>query len=236
MHSERLMVLVLAAGFGAPLACAQDYGDRDIGADRTIRDNSVVSASVVAFAGNQWNVINADGHAEVQISEYDNPMFVDIGRVRTDSGEHENVQVSWSEVRLPSGRYVEFTFRTEGGGQFVPFNSNINGNRIQAYSYEIGGDGNGIDFRAFVTEVFWEELTISYSPDGGQTVFSDPTIFDPLNGAPWDGTDDNHFGLAFPGDGVNWIRASYKIDVVPAPGTAALLAAGGLLGLRRRRG
>ncbi|VAX42471.1 hypothetical protein MNBD_PLANCTO03-1231, partial [hydrothermal vent metagenome] len=106
----------------------------------------------------------------------------------------------------------------------------------QAYSYEMGADGNGLDFLNWVTDVTLEELTISYSYDGGQTVFSDPTIFDPINGENWKyGTDDLHLGLAFPGDGVNWIQASYKITVVPAPATAVALLGAGLIGFRRRR-
>ena len=233
MRSENLIACLCAVGAAASLAGAQDFGDRDTVS--TIRDDSTVSASIVAFAGGQWDVINADGHAEVPISAFDNPMFIDIGHIQTDSGNGAMVQAAWSEVPLPNGRFVEFTFRTKNGAQFVPFGSDSGGDDIQVYSYEMGGDGNGIDFRHWVSEVKWEELTISYSFDGGQTVFSDPTIVDPINGAPWDGTDDMHLGLAFPGDGVNWIRASYAIDVVPAPAGVLVLMGGGLAALRRRR-
>lgn len=230
---RREKVIACLVGAAASVAGAQDFGDRDAGT--TIRDDSTVSAGIVAFAGGQWDVINADGYAEVPISAFDNQMFVDIGTVQTDAGNGAMVQAAWSEVPLPNARFVEFTFRTANGGQFLPFNSSIGGDNIQAYSYEVGGDGNGIDFRHWVSEVKWEELTISYSFDGGQTVFSDPTIFDPPEGDPWDGTDDNHLGLAFPGDGVNWIRASYGIDVVPAPASILVLMGGGVAAMRRRR-
>lgn len=230
---RREKVIACLVGVAASVAGAQDFGDRDAGT--TIRDDATVSAGIVAFAGGQWDVINADGYAEVPISAFDNQMFVDIGTIQTDSGSGAMVQAAWSEVPLPNARFVEFTFRTTNGAQFVPFNSKIGGNNIQAYSYEVGGDGNGIDFRHWVSEVKWEELTISYSFDGGQTVFSDPTIFDPINGDPWDGTDDMHLGLAFPGDGVNWIRASYGIDVVPAPASILVLMGGGVAAMRRRR-
>ncbi len=233
MRVQRSITCLLVVGVAGSVANAQ-FGDRDNGS--TIRDDSIVTAGIVAFAGGEWDVINADGYAEVPISAFDNQMFIDIGNIQTDSGDSAMVQAAWSEVELPNGRFVEFTYRTENGEQFVPFNSTLNGNEIQAYSYEVGGDGNGIDFRDWVTAVKWEELTISYSFDGGQTVFSDPTIFDPINGADWDGTDNMHLGLAFPGDGVNWIRASYTIDVVPAPAGLFVLVGGGMAALRRRRG
>lgn len=233
MRREKSIAYLLAVGTVASLASAQDYGDRNN--DSTIRDDSVVSAGIVAFAGGQWDVINADGYAEVPISPFDNQMFVDIGHIETDSGQHSNVQAAWSEVNLPNGRFVEFTFRTDNGGQFVPFGATLDGDAVQAYTYEVGGDGNGIDFRHWVSEVQWEELTISYSFDGGQTVFSDPTIIDPNGGNPWDGTDDEHLGLAFPGDGVNWILASYKVNVIPAPAGLVVLLGGGAAALRRRR-
>ena len=233
MRVQRSVACLLVVGVVGSVANAQ-YGDRDNGS--TIRDDSIVTAGIVAFAGGEWDVINADGYAEVPISPFDNQMFVDIGNIQTDSGDLAMVQVAWSEVALPNERLVEFTYRTENGEEFVPFNSTLNGNEIQAYSYEVGGDGNGIDFRHWVTAVKWEELTISYSFDGGQTVFSDPTIFDPINGADWDGTDNLHLGLAFPGDGVNWIRASYTIDVIPAPASLFVLMGGGMAAMRRRRG
>lgn len=233
MRAERLIACLLVVGVAGSVANAQ-FGDRDDGS--TIRDDAVVTAGIVAFAGGQWDVINADGYAEVPISAFDNQMFVDIGNIQTDSGDSAMVQAAWSEVALPNGRFVEFTYRTENGEQFVPFGSALDGDEIEAYSYEVGGDGNGIDFRHWVSAVKWEELTISYSFDGGQTVFSDPTIFDPINGADWDGTDNLHLGLAFPGDGVNWIRASYGVDVIPAPAGLFVLMGGGMAAMRRRRG
>lgn len=234
MRRENVLAFVVTAGAVASIAGAQDFGDRDTGT--TIREDSTVSAGIVAFAGGQWDVINADGHAEVPISPFDNQMFVDIGHIQTDAGQADMVQAAWSEVVLPNGRFVEFTWRTENGNQFVPFAAQLNGNPIQAYSYEVGGNGNGVDFRHWVTDVKWEELTISYSFDGGQTVFSDPTIIDPIGGSSWDGTDEMHLGLAFPGDGVNWIRASYTVDVIPAPAGMLVLMGGGMAALRRRRG
>lgn len=234
MHIERSLVCVLIVGAAAPLAAAQDFGDRGDG--MSVRSNSKASVSIAGFAGGDWNVINADGRVEVPISEYGNLQFMDIGKIQVNTtGQTDNVEAAWSEVILPNGRFIEFTYRTVNGLQFVPFGSSVDGSLIQAYTYEMGADGNGIDFLNWVSYVDWEELTISYSFDGGQTVFSDPTIFDPIGNESWNGTDDLHLGLAFPGDGVNWIRASYKIEAVPTPATLSLLVGGGVMALRRRR-
>lgn len=234
MRLDRTFACVLTVGVLGPLATAQDYGDRD--SDTVVRTDSVVTASIVGFAGGDWHALNADGYAEVPISSYNSPVFVDIGQIEVETtGQTDVVEAAWSEVVFPDGRYLHFTYRTQNGLQFVPFSAEIGGQPIQAYTYEMGGDGNGVDFRWWVSQVLWEELTISYSSDGGQTVFSDPTIYDPISGAAWGGTDALHLGLAFPGDGVNWIQATYKIDAVPAPASALLMLGGGAMALRRRR-
>ncbi len=234
MRFEKSVSCVFAVGLLAPFAAAQDYGDREVD---FLRDNAAVSASIVGFAGGEWRTLNTDAGAIVPHSSFDDPMFVDVGEIAVDGGgQTDTVEAAWWDLQVPEGIFIKFVLRTQNGNDFVPFGSTKDGDPIQAYSYEMGGDGNGIDFRNWVTDVTWEELTISYSFDGGQTVFSDPTIDDPINGGNWiDGIDDLHLGLAFPGDGVNWIQASYKISVVPAPASAALLLGAGLIGFRRRR-
>lgn len=234
MRRESTLTLLMTVGLIAPMAIAQDYGDR--GSDSAIKDNSEAGVRVVGFAGGAWRTINSDGYVSIPISSVSDPEFHAIGEIDVEtSGETDVVEVAWWELALPNEHYVQFVYRTQNEMQFVPFGSKEGGSLIQAYTYEMGGNGNGIDFRAWVTSVQWDELTISYSYDGGQTVFSDPTIYDPIGGGNWNGTDDEHFGLAFPGDGVNWIEATYKVTVVPAPASAALLVGPGALLLRRRR-
>ncbi len=239
MNTKRTIGWLLALGIASPMAMAQDYGDqRDAGGGNAFKDNSTISASIVGFAGSDWQLLNDEGYVEVTKSSFDDPQFTEIGSIETDQGTSTDVvEAAWWDVSLPEGNFVKIIFRTQNGSQFVPFGSTKNGNDINAYTYEMGGDGNGLDPRSWVTSLFWRELTVSYSFDGGQTVFSDPTIPDPIgDGTQWDGTDAEHLGLAFPGDGVNWIQASYRYEAVPTPGSAmALLLSGGLLASRRRR-
>lgn len=234
MRSQSLVALVLSMGVAAPFAAAQGFGDRGDGT--AIRDDSQATVSIAGFAGGQWRTLNSDGRVAVTKSHFDNPEFFSIGQMDVETGSQtDEVEVAWWERVLPSGHFVQFVYQTANGKQFVPFGAKENGSLIQAYTYEMGTNGNTIDFRHWVDSVLWNELTISYSSDGGQTVFSDPTIYDPIGGNAWGGGDSEHFGLAVPGDGVNWIQATYKIDVVPAPATAAALLVPGALLLRRRR-
>jgi len=236
MRSERSLALVFIVGVITPLASAMDFTDR--GSDPAIKFNSETSAAIVGFAGGDWRLLNLDGHAPVKISSISDPQWTPIGEIDVETGaETDIVEVAWWELALPTERFVQFVYRTQEGSQFVPFGAKENGSTIQAFTYEMGGDGNGIDWMNWVDSVFWRELTLSYSTDGGETVFSDPTLYDPVGESQWGGTDENHFGLGFPGDGVNWIQATYKIEVVPVPAPAsalALLGPGAML-LRRRR-
>lgn len=235
MRVERTFALITTLGLLAPVALAQDYGDRGDG-DNSISPSSEASVRLVGFAGGAWRTLNSDGHTAIPVSSFDQQQFYTIGQIEVESdGRTDTVEAGWWEIALPTERFVQIVFRTENGGQFVPFNSKLNGQAIQAYTYEMGGDGNGIDFLPWVDLAMWEELTVSYSSDGGQTVFSDPSIHDPIGNSPWNGTDAEHLGLAFPGDGVNWMQVTYKFEAIPAPATAvALVMPAGLL-LRRRR-
>lgn len=227
-------ILLATVGSVCSVGTAQDYGDR--GDDDATFSDSVASVNISGFAGGDWDVLNSGGHAEVLKSDLNDPEYVDIGEIEVDEGTFDTVEAAWWEVILPDGHFVQLVLRTVSGTGFVPFNSHSNGDRITAFTYELGGDGNGLDFRPWVDSIKWRELQVSYSADGGQNVFSDPTIFDPIGNAEWDGTDDHHLGLAFPGDGINWIQATYLIEPVPAPATlAVLLVPGGLLLGRRRR-
>lgn len=238
MNTKRTIGWLVALGIASPLAMAQDYGDQRDTVDNAIRDDAVVSGSIAGFAGGNWELLNNNGYVEVPKSSFDDPQFTELGEIETDQGTGtDTVEAAWWDVVLPEGTFLKMVFRTQNGSQFVPFGSTKNGNDINAYTYEMGGDGNGVDLRSWVTSFVWKELTVSYSFDGGQTVFSDPTIPDPIgDGTQWDGTDAEHLGLAFPGDGVNWIQASYRYEAVPTPGSAmALLLSGGLFASRRRR-
>ena len=234
MRLERSVVCALTIGIVAPFAAAQDYGDRGAG---FLTADAAVSASVVGFAGGQWRTLNTEPTQSVPISSFDNPMFVEVGEINVETtGQTDVVEAGWWHQSLPGGEFIRFVVRTQDGHDFVPFGAKKNGSLIQAYTYEMGGDGNGLDFRNWVTDVSWDELPISYSYDGGQTVFSDPTVEDPFSGGDWvSGTDTLHLGLALPGDGVNWIQASYKVTVVPAPASGVAFLGAGALAFRRRR-
>jgi hypothetical protein len=234
MCSERSVALVLAVGALASIASAQGYGDR--GEADAIRDTSEATLDIAGFAGGAWRTLNSDGRVAVPVSEFFAPEFHAIGKIDVESGAQTDiVEAAWWELTLPNEHLVQFIYKTQGGMQFVPFGAKESGNAIMAYTYEMGRDGNGIDFRSWVDDVFLHELKISYSSDGGQTVFSDPTLYDPVGSDAWSGSDAEHLGLAFPGDGVNWIQATYTIEIVPAPASATALLAPGLLLLRRRR-
>jgi len=235
MRLEKPLGCVLTLGLLAPFAAAQDYGDR--GSGEFLTADSAVSVSIVGFAGGQWRTLTTEPDQSVPHSSFDSPMFVEVGEISVETtGQTDVVEAAWWASDLPTGNFLNFVMRTQEGHDFVPFGAKKNGSLIQAFSYEIGGNGDGVDYRNWVDLVLWDELTISYSSDGGQTVFSDPTIEDPIAGGNWiGGTDDLHLGLSLPGDGVNWIQASYKITVIPTPASALALLGAGAVAFRRRR-
>lgn len=234
MRVKRALGCIMIVGIAASAASAQDYGDGR-GADEYFMPNAEISVSLSGFAGGAWRVLTNEPDASIPRSSFSNPMFVDVGEVVVDSGARDTVEAAWWHQEIGGSQYIRMTMRTQNGGEFVPFAAKSGGSLIQAYSYEVGGNGNGFDFRPWITDLSWDQLTISYSYDGGQTVFSDPTIHDPISGGNWDGTDDLHMGLALPGDGVNWIQASYKFTAVPAPASVMALLGAGALAARRRR-
>ncbi|MBK7404830.1 MAG: hypothetical protein IPJ41_09405 [Phycisphaerales bacterium] len=235
MRRENAVAVLITVGALASLAAAQDYGDRN--SEYSVKPTSEASLTIGGFANGNWQVLNAGGDVGVPISDRSNPMFVELGKIDVEtSAQTDVVEAAWWESILPTGQYLQFVYRTQGGHDFVPFGAKKGGKLIQAYAYQMGADGNGVDFYNWVTHVDWQELDISYSYDGGQTVFSDPTIYNPIGeDAAWNGTDNMHLGLAFPGDGVNWIQASYKISPVPAPASALALLLPALGAYRRRR-
>lgn len=235
MHFQRSFAVVMTVGIASSLASAQDYGDTRGTADEYFKPTAEVSVNISGFAGGSWHTLTTEPGAVVARSTFDDPMFVDVGEVAVDSGTLDTVEAAWWHQEIGDADYVRLVLRTQGGSEFVPFGSKTSGSTIQAYSYELGGNGDGLDFRNWVTDVNWEELSISYSYDGGQTVFSDPAIDQPIGDANWGGTDDLHLGLAFPGDGVNWMQISYKFTAVPAPTSLAALLGAGLVATRRRR-
>lgn len=236
MRHQKALASIVIVGTAASLASAQDYGDTRGAGDNYFGNNSEIHVSVVGFAGGDWRTLNSEPTAGVPRSTFDDPMFVDVGDIEVQTtGQTDTVEAAWWYQQLGDGEYLRLILRTQDGHEFVPFGSKKNNSLIQAYTYEVGADGSGFDFRDWVTDLDWEELTISYSYDGGQTVFSDPTIHDPDGAGDWDGTDDLHLGLVFPGDGVNWIQASYKFTAVPAPASLAALLGAGALAARRRR-
>lgn len=234
MRFEKSLVCALTIGIGAGSASAQDYGDHR-NADELFKPGAAVSVSIAGFAGGSWRTLSTEPDASVPRSSFDDPMFVDVGHVQVDSGAQDTVEAAWWYQQVGGSDYIRLTVRTQNGADFVPFASKKGGSLIQAYTYEMGANGDGIDFRNWVTNLDWQDLTISYSYDGGQTVFSDPTIHDPIGESNWDGTDALHLGLALPGDGINWIQATYKFVAIPAPSSLAALLGAGALAARRRR-
>ena len=231
----RSVMIVALTGSIAGVASAQDYGDR---VSDAVKESSEASVVLSGFSGGSWHAMNSLGYIGVPKSvDPFSPVYYDVGETPAERvQDRDTVEVAWWESIIPAGRYVNFVMRTEEGHEFVPFGTDFAGSPVLAYSLELGGDGDGVDWRAWIDAVYVEEVTTSYSIDGGQTVYSDPTIFDPFGGLSWDGTDDSHLGLALPGDGVNWIQVSYKINPVPAPGVGMALAVfGGLAAARRRR-
>ena len=227
---------LVAAACVACVASAQEdhYGDRTLGA---VANNSVATVSLVGFAGGQFRSLNSRGDAPVPVSSFENPVFHSIGtNTAPNPNQEDTLEAAWYEVVNPQGQFVQLIIRSRNGKPFVPVGTKVDGHTVQAFSYELGGDGNGIDWKANISHVAWTEFVINYSTDGGQTAYSDPIIHDPLGGAHWNGIDVLHLGLEVPGSGVNWIQVNYKIDVVPAPGTlAGLTLAAGFLARRRRR-
>ncbi|MCL4741677.1 MAG: hypothetical protein KJZ54_05670 [Phycisphaerales bacterium] len=235
MRRTHASFLVAAACFAGGASAQDDhYGDRTSDA---VANNSVATVSLVGFAGGQFRTLNSEGDAPVPVSTFDDPKFYSIGTNTVPNPSQEDVlEAAWYEVVNPQGHFVQLVIRSRNGKQFVPVGTQVDGHTVQAFSYELGGDGNGIDWKGWVSHVSWTEYVINYSTDGGQTAYSDPTIQDPIGGAHWNGIDVLHLGLEVPGSGVNWIQVNYKIGVVPAPGALTGLAlAGGLLARRRRR-
>lgn len=235
MRRTHASFLVAAACFaGGASAQGDHYGDRTSDA---VANNSVATVSLVGFAGGQFRTLNSEGDAPVPVSTFDDPKFYSIGTNTVPNPSQEDIlEAAWYEVVNPQGQFVQLVIRSRNGKQFVPVGTKVDGHTVQAFSYELGGDGNGIDWKGWISHVSWTEYVINYSTDGGQTAYSDPTIYDPIGDSHWNGIDVLHLGLEVPGSGVNWIQVNYKIGVVPAPGALTGLAiAGGLLARRRRR-
>ncbi|VAX42633.1 hypothetical protein MNBD_PLANCTO03-1482, partial [hydrothermal vent metagenome] len=138
MRLERSVVCIVTVGVLAPLALAQDYGDREM--DDFMRDKAAVDISIVGFAGGEWRTLNTDAGKLVKRSSFDNPMFVDVGEIEVEGGgQTDTVEAAWWDIQVPEGTFLNFVMRTQNGNDFVPFGATKGGDEIQAYSYEIGG-------------------------------------------------------------------------------------------------
>lgn len=211
--------LLLAAGVANAEVV---YGQRGISLSEK------ASFAVVGYSGTlQQGFVNSNGHVLVQ----NGSGFQSIGS--TQNGL-DTIEAKWNEVILPTGNFVDVVFRTRLGSDLVPLGSTTGGAPTAFWGWKIGST-DSIEMMPWVTEYNLVRATWSYSTNGG-TSFIPGANHTSRQQNPWQGVDPGDLvGSQLVGAGVNAFSVRFQIELIPAPGSLALLGMAGLITTRRRR-
>lgn len=203
------------------------YEPRDVFDGVVPGDGATMTLKMHDINGNTVS-INTGG----DVSVVRGPTYTDIGANRNGTSR---VEASWDSVISGGRMYLIALFRlTSITDQILPNGSNNNGVPAFAWSWNFGTLDN-INFQPWVTSVRIRQALGAFSNDLGAS-YTNGSIDFTAQFPPGEWSPARDFGLPFPtiGDGTNAILLSYELDIIPAPGTFVLLAAG-LVAVRRRR-
>lgn len=194
--------------------------------------------------GNEQILNGASGPASIQRGS----LFAPINAGVSHNAPAANILVGWDEIfdNRPGdmGIYsrTRFEIKTSNGSPFISEAAADNG--FNFLRWEIGdhndpadaANADPISYRPFLNDVVFVEARAVFF-DGNIQLNSIAFGFTLGVGSTWDGTDALPGNLFTVGPDVNRIEITYDYDpdFVPAPASAGLLIAAGLLGTRRRR-
>lgn len=213
------------------LACAASAHAQIDPADagiRTIEAGETASVALKAFSRSESEIIHGS-EGTIAIDQ----AFEVIGPLL---GGPDVIEAKWTEIRGFGVNTLQFEFQSRDGSPFVPADYLIGDEQAEFLGWEIGAS-DPIEFLDFTGDITVVDYRIFVSENGG----IDFTVFDLTSSFlnPWDGIDiDRTIPLRTPGGPVeyNLMIVEYTYEyTVPAPATLTLLAATGVVGLRRRR-
>lgn len=222
-HTVAKVAIPFALTLAAGVANAEVvYGQRGISA------NEKASFAVVGYSGSlQEGFVNSNGHVVVQ----NGTGFQTIG---TTQNGLDTIEVKWNEVVLPTGNFIDVVFRTRLGSDLVPLNSTTGGQPTAFWGWKIGST-DSIEMSSWVTDYNLVRASWSYSTNGG-TNFVPGASHTSRQQNPWQGFDPGDLvGGGLVGAGVNSFSVRFEIELIPAPGSLALLGLAALTTNRRRR-
>lgn len=214
----------------------------------------VAAAGLAATASVSW----ANGGSVVtnDTASFRIQMFGDLGTVMSvNQGGNVNVQrgavgaslglnvngssniwAKWDEIDNPNNtatKLVVAEIWTVGKEDMMPFGVVKGGEGFSFWTWNVG-TSNPINFvNNSTVQIFSARVQmIRVESNNSQTLLSNKSITD--LGSNWNGVDDGQT-QTLAGSGMNMLRLTYEIQVVPAPAAAGLAGLAGLAAIRRRR-
>lgn len=237
------VLLVSAAGFALSILACNASAD-PVNPVIVANDNASFLLFMADESGNEQVINGETGPAAIQRGTIASPQNAGV----SFNAPGANILAGWDEIfdNRPGDAGVfsrtRFEIKTSDGSAFISQEAADNG--FNFLRWEIGAHNDPADnaladavqFGEFVTDVVFVEARAVFF-DGNIQLNSLAFGFTLGIGSTWDGTDALPGNLFTVGPDVNRIEITYDYDpdFVPAPATAGLLLAAGLMGTRRRR-
>ncbi len=222
--TARITCLVAAAGMAACIA------GRAYAGNGSVMTGDTASFKLVMF-GDLGSTVNINQTGNVNITR---------GGAGVSMGTNVNgtslVMGKWDEIDNPNNpatHLVVAELWTAGKDDLMPFGIVKNNENFFFWTWNVG-TSNPISFTNNSTvHLFSARIQmIRVEPNSSQTTLANKSITDlPTN---WNGVDDGQTQTLV-GQGMNMIRLTYEIELVPAPASLGLAGLAGLAIKRRRR-
>lgn len=221
--NDSSVMIVAAAGIAAFAAPAWANGG-------SVMSNDTASFRLQMF-GDLGSVLNINQGGNVNVLRGSSPVSLGMNINGTS-----NIMAKWDEIDNPNNpatHLIVAELWTLGKDDIMPFGIIKNNENFFFWTWNVG-TSNPISFvNNSTVQIFTAKVQfIRVETNNAQTTLANKTITD-LSGQ-WNGVDDGQT-QTMTGQGMNMVRLTYEIELIPAPGVGALAGMAGLAATRRRR-
>jgi len=226
LHHVRPLLLAVAAASAAGLTTSA------YAAVPAVVAGDTASVALRMFSDSSDQYINSLGNVSVKRGQ----AAISIGENTTQTlfggGSKPQIMASWDEFVGSTSSTIVLNIFTSDGAAFLPLDYSRSGETFNFWAWNFGM-GDKVTWAGGASAATLIQARYQLSSTGGDDFTTNKSMTTNL-GNPWTGSD---FGIAQAdlASSVNYVRISYEVSPIPAPGAMALLGLSGLAVARRRR-